>query len=177
MVSSCSSQRACCRWLHDDEQVTDSDVPQYHELLWPTLTAVSELGGPASIGEIVEAVVKREAFTEGQQAVLHNDGPNTEIGYRLAWARTYLKGMGLLTNSQRGVWALTEQGTVLLTDPGMDDAAHHSHQPRPSSSTGDTRSGTALNGRQRDGRSHSTRVRTTPPVMRPRGQPGRVQKS
>jgi restriction system protein len=109
-------------WRHDDEQVTDVDVPQYHELLWPTLTAVSELGGSASIGEIVEAVVKREAFTEGQQAVLHNDGPNTEIGYRLAWARTYLKGMGLLTNSQRGVWALTEQGTGLLTDPGMDDA-------------------------------------------------------
>ncbi|HEX9517260.1 MAG TPA: winged helix-turn-helix domain-containing protein [Streptosporangiaceae bacterium] len=35
---------------------------------------------------------------------MHNDGPETEIGYRLAWARTYLKGMGLLTNSARGVW-------------------------------------------------------------------------
>jgi Mrr N-terminal domain len=75
-----------------DERVTDVDVPAYHELLWPTLQAASELGGSASIGEIVEAVVKREAFTEGQQAVLHNDGPNTEIGYRLAWARTYLGG-------------------------------------------------------------------------------------
>jgi restriction system protein len=47
---------------------------------------------------------------------LHNDGPETEIGYRLAWARTYLKGMGLLTNSARGVWALTDEGTVLLND-------------------------------------------------------------
>jgi restriction system protein len=107
----------------DDGPVTGVEVPPYHELLWPTLQAASELGGSASIDEIVEAVVKREAFTEGQQAVLHNDGPNTEISYRLAWARTYLKGMGLLTNSQRGVWALTEQGTGLLTDPGMDDPA------------------------------------------------------
>jgi restriction system protein len=92
-------------------------VPPYHELLWPALLAVDELGGSASIGEMVEAVVKRERFTDQQQAVLHNDGPETEIGYRLAWARTYLKGMGLLTNSARGVWALTEAGAALLNDP------------------------------------------------------------
>jgi restriction system protein len=60
------------------------DVPPYHELLWPALQAVGELGGSASIGEIVETVIKREGFTDAQQAVLHNDGPETEIGYRLA---------------------------------------------------------------------------------------------
>jgi restriction system protein len=97
------------------------DVPPYHELLWPALQAVGELGGSASIGEIVETVIKREGFTDAQQAVLHNDGPETEIGYRLAWARTYLKGMGLLTNSSRGVWALTDDGTALLTDPSATD--------------------------------------------------------
>jgi restriction system protein len=91
-------------------------VPPYHELLWPALLAVDELGGSASIGEMVEAVVKRERFTDDQQAVLHNDGPETEIGYRLAWARTYLKGMGLLTNSARGVWSLTDAGAALLND-------------------------------------------------------------
>ena len=87
------------------------DVPPYHELLLPALQAVGELGGSASISEIVETVIKREGFSDAQQAVLHNDGPETEIGYRLAWARTYLKGMGLLTNSSRGVWALTDDGT------------------------------------------------------------------
>jgi restriction system protein len=82
---------------------------------------VAELGGSASIGEIVETVIKREAFTDAQQAVLHNNGPETELGYRLAWARTYLKGMGLLANSARGVWALTDEGTALLTDPSATD--------------------------------------------------------
>lgn len=53
--------------------------------------------------------------------MLHNDGPETEIAYRLAWAGTYLKGMGLLTNSSRGVWALTDDGTALLTDPSATD--------------------------------------------------------
>jgi len=98
-----------------------ANVPQYNEMLWPVLQAVAELGGSASIGEIVETVIKREGFSDGQQAVLHNSGPETEIGYRLAWARTYLKGMDLLTNSTRGVWALTDVGTALLTAPSITD--------------------------------------------------------
>jgi restriction system protein len=102
--------------------MTATEVPQYHELLWPALQAVAELGGSASIGEIVETVIKREGFSDDQQAVLHNDGPETEIGYRLAWARTYLKAMGLLANSARGVWALTDDGTALLTDPAASDS-------------------------------------------------------
>jgi restriction system protein len=52
-----------------------SEIPQYHELIWPALQAIAELGGSASIGEIVETVVKREGFTDAQQAVLHNNGP------------------------------------------------------------------------------------------------------
>ena len=61
-----------------------ADVPPYHELLWPTLQAVTALSGSASIGEIVETVIKHQRFRDAQQAVLHNDGPETEIGYRLA---------------------------------------------------------------------------------------------
>ena len=79
-----------------------AEVPPYNELLWPSLDAISERGGSASISEIVETVIRRQGFSEAQQAVLHNDGPETEIGYRIAWARTYLKGMGLLTNSAQG---------------------------------------------------------------------------
>jgi restriction system protein len=79
-------------------------------MLWPTLQAAIALGGSASIAELDAAVIDREQFSEEQQAVLHGDGPQTEIQYRLAWARTYLKGMGLLTNSKRGVWTVTEAG-------------------------------------------------------------------
>jgi restriction system protein len=101
-----------------------AEVPPYNELLWPALEAVSERGGSARIDEIVETVIRRQGFSEGQQAVLHNDGPGTEIGYRLAWARSYLKGMGLLTNSERGIWALTDAGTELVTSPASDSQRH-----------------------------------------------------
>jgi restriction system protein len=103
--------------------VAPAEIPAYHELLWPALLAVEELGGSASIGEMEETVVQREHFTDEQLSVLHNEGPQTEIGYRLAWARTYLKGMGLLTNSARGVWTLTDAGATLLHDRSIDDQA------------------------------------------------------
>lgn len=85
-------------------------VPPFTDMLWPTLQAAIALGGSASIAELDAAVVDREQFSAEQQEVLHGDGPLTEIQYRLGWARTYLKGMGLLTNSKRGVWTVTEAG-------------------------------------------------------------------
>lgn len=85
-------------------------VPPYNDMLWPTLQAAIGLGGSASIAELDAAVIDREQYSPAQQEVLHGDGPLTEIQYRLGWARTYLKGMGLLTNSKRGVWAVTEAG-------------------------------------------------------------------
>lgn len=85
-------------------------VPPYQDLLWPTLQAVIAIGGSGRISEINQAVLERGRYSEAQQAVLHGDGPQTEIVYRLAWARTYLKGMGLLDNSARGVWSATQAG-------------------------------------------------------------------
>ncbi len=52
------------------------------------------------------------------QGVLHGEGPGTEVEYRLAWARTYLKGMGLLANSRRAVWSVTKQGRA-VTEPEL----------------------------------------------------------
>ncbi|MCL2594781.1 MAG: restriction endonuclease [Promicromonosporaceae bacterium] len=92
---------------------TTPEVPQYQYLLWPTLKAIRGLGGSGSIEEIVDWVIEHGTFTDEQQSVLHKDGPGTELEYRLAWARTYLKGMGLVVNSQRGVWSLTEVGDVV----------------------------------------------------------------
>lgn len=94
--------------------MTAPNLPQYQHLLWPTIVALRDLGGSGSIEEIVERVLQHGDYTDEEQAVLHKDGPNTEIEYRLAWARTYLKGMGLTDNSQRGVWSLTDDGRTVV---------------------------------------------------------------
>lgn len=99
----------------------DLRIPRFHELLLPTLKAVSALGGSGSIPEIESRVVATQRLSEQQQDVLHKGGPQTEIAYRIAWCRTYLKYFELLTNSARGVWALTEAGDQFLADPALTD--------------------------------------------------------
>jgi restriction system protein len=91
-------------------------LPKYNQLLWTTLCAVKELGHSARLDEIDERVIEREAFSDDQLAILHNDGPRSEIEYRLAWARTYLKGMGALSSGGRGVWETTPLGRELGAD-------------------------------------------------------------
>jgi restriction system protein len=92
-------------------------VPQSEELMWPTLTAMRDLGGSATIRELDEKVIQLESFSEEIQAAPHGeDGRQTELEYRLAWARTYLRGIGAITNSSRGVWAVTEHGRTLTAD-------------------------------------------------------------
>lgn len=51
--------------------------------------------------------------------MLHGDGPKTEINYRIDWARTYLKGMGLADNATRGIWTLTSAGRN-VTEPELE---------------------------------------------------------
>lgn len=85
-------------------------MPTFDSLMNPLLDALSELGGSGSIDEIYEKVLELENIDEEISSVPHNPEKSnqTEVAYRLAWARTYLKRFGFLENSSRGVWALTK---------------------------------------------------------------------
>lgn len=91
-------------------------IPSVSELLWPTLRAVREIGDSGTNEEIVDKAIELEGFTEEQQGVLHGDGPLTKLEYRLAWARSHLKGIGALNNSERGVWSTTEAGRTMTRE-------------------------------------------------------------
>lgn len=99
----------------------DPKIPQYHELMWPVLTALKELGGSGTVREMYEHVVESQHFSEEQQAVATKDGRMSEIEYRLHWARTHLKGIGAITNSARGVWSITDKGKTLTPDQVQAD--------------------------------------------------------
>lgn len=87
-------------------------VPQYTALFNPVLEAIKKLGGSAAIAELDEEVTNNLRLTAEDIAEPHDDR-KTELQYRLAWARTYLKAFGMLDNSGRGVWVLTEKGRRL----------------------------------------------------------------
>lgn len=83
---------------------------KYDDLFNPTLTALHNLGGSASVSEIEEQVSSILNLSEKEVDDIHR-GSTTKLKYRLAWARNYLKRYKLLENSSRGVWALTQSGT------------------------------------------------------------------
>ena len=86
-----------------------SKLPTFDRLINPLLRALEALGGSGAVDEIYEKVIELEKLPEDVLAQLHDQDKSnqTEVGYRLAWARTYLKKYGLLENSTRGVWSLT----------------------------------------------------------------------
>ncbi len=87
-------------------------VPTYDKLMNPTVEALFILGGSGTIEEINAKAVEIAGLSTEQLEVLHNPdkGSQSEIEYRLAWARTYLKKFGVLENSDRGIWSLTPYG-------------------------------------------------------------------
>jgi len=88
------------------------NVPTFDRMMNPLLLALKDLGGSGTIEEINTAVAEQLQLSDEQLEILHNPekSSQTEVEYRLAWTRTYLKKYGLLENSTRGVWALTNKG-------------------------------------------------------------------
>lgn len=82
---------------------------KYDDLFNPTLNSLHNLGGSGSVSEIEDEVATILNLTDEQANEIHR-GNTTKLTYRLAWARNYLKRYGLLENSSRGIWALTEEG-------------------------------------------------------------------
>jgi len=95
-------------------------MPTYHELMNPLLQALHQLGGSGSIEEITQKVAELSNLSEEILNLSHNPekSSQTEIEYRLAWARTYLKKYGILDNSDRGIWIIVpEKQKVTTVDP------------------------------------------------------------
>ena len=95
-------------------------MPKYHELMNPLLAALHELGGSGSIEEIAQKISELSDLPEDLLNIPHNPekSSQTEIEYRLAWARTYLKKYGLLDNSDRGIWLIVpDKRDVKSIDP------------------------------------------------------------
>lgn len=82
-------------------------IPTFDELMIPTIKALLELGGSGSNEEINNKVYEITSISDDVLQIPHGvDGNMTEVDYRLAWAKTYLKKYGLIENSARGIWAL-----------------------------------------------------------------------
>ena len=87
---------------------------KYDDLFNPVLQALHKLGGSGTNNEIEEQVILLLKLSDLEVEDIHR-GNTTKLTYRLAWARNYLKHLGLLENSGRAIWTLTAQGQKTAT--------------------------------------------------------------
>jgi len=85
-------------------------VPTFDELMWPTLRALKEMGGSGTNEELLSKIIELQQIPPEIQAVQHSDHRQSKLNYNLAWAKTYLKKVGAIDNSSRGVWSITRDG-------------------------------------------------------------------
>ena len=85
------------------------EIPTFDKMMNPLLVALHKLGGSGTIDEINTKTIELMNIPNDVADIPHGEnGSRTEVEYRLAWTRTYLKKFGLLENSSRGVWALEQ---------------------------------------------------------------------
>lgn len=87
---------------------------KYDELFNPVLQALHQLDGSGSNDEIEEKLVSILNLSNEEIEDIHR-GNTTKLSYRAAWARNYLKRLGLIENSSRAVWVLTSEGRKTKT--------------------------------------------------------------
>lgn len=97
----------------------NAPLPTYKDLLWPTLKALEAKGGSASIEELSEGVARIMRLPDAVLEIPHDEGLSSEVDYRAAWARTHLKHIGAIENSERGVWTLTEEARRLPSEEAV----------------------------------------------------------
>ena len=96
-------------------------MPTYETLLWPTLKILESSGGSASIQEILKQLSIYLNLPDSIMKTPHGEGPQSEVAYRAAWARTHLKLVGSVTNSERGVWTVSKAGREINSEQDIKD--------------------------------------------------------
>lgn len=96
--------------MHASRVPLSERLPTYDELNWPSLVALKACGSSATIEEHLAKLVELNNVPGEVASVPHGETGRTELEYRLAWSRTGLRRAGLIENSRRGIWSVTEAG-------------------------------------------------------------------
>lgn len=90
------------------------DIPKVEDFYVPTLKALRDLGGSASIDEIDDRVSETEGLTQEHLDQTYPTSGAPIATDRISWARSYLKIAGFSASGGRGVWVLTDDGRHAL---------------------------------------------------------------
>lgn len=88
------------------------------DMLNPILDILKKENRSLSVRELDDRLITEMGISEEQVNIPHNDKSNrkrTELNYRSAWAKTYLKKIGYISNKVIGYWEITEVGKEIDT--------------------------------------------------------------
>lgn len=92
-------------------------LPKYNELMWPVLKVLEKMGGSGSNDDISDKIIETYKIPEEMQAVPKSKSNDTsKLIDRIRWAQSYLKKIGMIENSERGIWSLTTIGKEVKED-------------------------------------------------------------
>jgi restriction system protein len=98
-------------------------IPDYQTLMKPVLELAAS--GETKISDAVTQLEKAFALTEDEKSELLPSGKQTRFANRVHWAKSYLKQAGLVRNTKRGHFEITEEGRRILKDnPDQIDAKY-----------------------------------------------------
>jgi restriction system protein len=89
-------------------------IPDFQSLMLPVLRDL--VRGERSGQQTIEALASELALSPEDLAVRLPSGTQTKFTNRVAWAKSHLKGAGLVESPRRGVYRLTERGRQLLAE-------------------------------------------------------------
>lgn len=92
------------------------ELPTYQQLMRSVLASAER--EPRKISDVVDEISDDLDLTPEQREKLLPSGKQTVIANRVHWARSYLKQAGLVRNTQRGWFEITEAGRSALNDKG-----------------------------------------------------------
>lgn len=121
-------------------------LPAYPTLRSATIAAVRRMPMPASNADINREVADKLGLSHEQRTALHSPrSRQTELAYRVAWARTALRVAGAIEDAGRALWRITEEGHEI--DPATIERRWASHLK----SRKETRNGAAADRRDKGG--------------------------
>ena len=83
--------------------------PEFLKYISPVLTALQANGGAGDSSDIIDQVIGKLGITESELEETTANG-QSRIRNQIQWARFYLFKAGLIDNTQRGIWRLTNEG-------------------------------------------------------------------
>ena len=83
-------------------------MPDYQDCMLPLLESLAD-GQDYQLRAVTRLVADRFSLSEQERAEMLPSGSQTVIANRVAWAKTYLKKSGLLTQPGRGVVRISDE--------------------------------------------------------------------